>query len=156
MLAVEFEVLKVTMACMEVEITKIRATCPLQPQSPPRSPLARLVLKQTSIHASPIKASFSGIDEDMIWAIRELRKKFLEPEEDNDYYMRSQKEPLHPNILVESFPPNFRVPRVELYEGMTDPNDHINMFLARMVEQPITYALLYHLFPGTLKGTSFQ
>lgn len=66
-----------------------------------------------------------------------------------NHYMCSRKEPLHPNILAESFPPNFMVPCIKLYKRMID---HINMVLVQMVAQPITDALLCRLFLGTPKG----
>lgn len=72
----------------------------------------------------------------MLREIHKLWRKFLKPKEDVDYNLRSGKEPLHPNILAKSFPKNFRVPRVELYKGKTDPNDpktdpndHINILI---------------------------
>lgn len=160
--ATDFKAIKASMVRMEVEITRLRATGPTtpwstntipqpQPYPPPQSPPER----QAPIHDSLIKASFSEIDENMLIAIRDLWKKFLEPEEDMDYYTLSQKEPLQPNILTESFPSNFKVPWIELYDEMIDPNDHIKYVFSSNGGTTYNWCPFMSLVPKNAKGCLF-
>lgn len=70
------------------------------------------------------------MDPGILRAIQELWRKFLELEEDVDYYLHAQKQLLHLKLLAKFFFANFKILRMVLYEGTTDLNDHNNMFLA--------------------------
>lgn len=45
---------------------------------------------------------------------------------------------------------------MEAYNGTTDPNNHINMFLFLLVIQNLKDVFLCRAFPSTLKGTPYR
>ena len=50
------------------------------------------------------------------------------------------------------FPPKFRMPQVETYDGLKDPLDHLELFKALMHLQGIADETMCRAFPTTLKG----
>ena len=58
--------------------------------------------------------------------------------------------PFSPQIMGEVVPPKFRMPQAELYDGTTDPLDHIESFKALMLLHRATDGVLCHAFLVTL------
>ena len=50
------------------------------------------------------------------------------------------------------FPPKFRMPQVEKYDGNKDPLDHLESFKTLMHLQEISDEIICRAFPTTLKG----
>lgn len=64
--------------------------------------------------------------------------------------------PFHPKLVQEPYPLKLEVPRIEAYDGTSDPEDHISMFICHMQFQTTREDLHCRVFPLTLKGTSYQ
>ena len=58
--------------------------------------------------------------------------------------------PFLPHIMREAIPPKFRMPQVELYDGTTDPFNHLESFKVLMLLYGATDGILYRAFPTTL------
>ena len=56
--------------------------------------------------------------------------------------------------IVTSFPlpPKFRMPKVETYDGLKDPLDHLESFKSLMYLQGVVDKIMCRAFPTTLKG----
>ena len=59
--------------------------------------------------------------------------------------------PFSPQIMSEVAPPKFRMPQAELYDGTTDPLDHIESFKALMLLHRATDGVLCCTFSATLR-----
>lgn len=68
----------------------------------------------------------------------------------------NKKKSFHPNVLQEPFPNDFKTPKLELYDGSIDLNDHMNMFLSQLETQNLKDAFLCRVFPRTLKETPYH
>ncbi|GKV28953.1 hypothetical protein SLEP1_g37937 [Rubroshorea leprosula] len=62
--------------------------------------------------------------------------------------------PLNTNIIHEPYPPGFRMPQLETYDGTKDPNDHLHAFYSVMQAQNASDALMCKIFPSTLRGNA--
>ncbi|GKV17254.1 hypothetical protein SLEP1_g27785 [Rubroshorea leprosula] len=60
--------------------------------------------------------------------------------------------PLNTNIIHEPYPPGFRMPQFETYDGTKDPDDHLHAFYSVMQAQNASDALMCKIFPSTLRG----
>lgn len=70
-------------------------------------------------------------------------------EEDFDYEDAS---PLSNEILTEPFPPKFKLPNVDKYDGTLDPRSHLAIFRTTMKLQDVNNFILRRVFPSTLTG----
>ncbi|XP_043705242.1 uncharacterized protein LOC122655065 [Telopea speciosissima] len=59
-------------------------------------------------------------------------------------------------IRSEPLQKGFKMPTIEQYEGMTDPEDHLETFKALMFFQDASDAIMCRAFPSTLKGVTRQ
>ena len=57
-------------------------------------------------------------------------------------------------VLNCPFPPKFRLPQLELYDGSKDPLDHIESFKTLMLLQMTLNEVMCKVFPTTLKGAA--
>lgn len=114
------------------KIVRTNSALPLSP--PPLSPPHNLCMSSPPNKTfvppfetlNPTEKSGSGMSEEVMKAIEELRKRILTLNEyDLEYFQKNRSEPLHPNIVKEQFPTGFWVPRVESYSRESYPNDHI-------------------------------
>ncbi|GKV42967.1 hypothetical protein SLEP1_g50318 [Rubroshorea leprosula] len=62
--------------------------------------------------------------------------------------------PLNTNIVLEPYPTVFRIPQLETYDGMKDPDDHLHAFYSCMQAQNASDALMCKIFPSTLRGNA--
>ncbi|GKV48654.1 hypothetical protein SLEP1_g55455 [Rubroshorea leprosula] len=62
--------------------------------------------------------------------------------------------PLNTNITLEPYPAGFRIPQLETYDGMKDPDDHLHAFYSCMQVQNASDALMCKIFPSTLRGNA--
>ncbi|GKV30490.1 hypothetical protein SLEP1_g39295 [Rubroshorea leprosula] len=60
--------------------------------------------------------------------------------------------PLNTNITLEPYPAGFRIPQLETYDGMKDPDDHLHAFYSCMQAQNASNALMCKIFPSTLRA----
>ncbi|GKV42408.1 hypothetical protein SLEP1_g49817 [Rubroshorea leprosula] len=59
--------------------------------------------------------------------------------------------PLNTNITLEPYPTGFKIPQLETYDGMKDPDDHLHAFYSCMQAQNASNALMCKIFPSTLR-----
>ncbi|GKV35996.1 hypothetical protein SLEP1_g44183 [Rubroshorea leprosula] len=62
--------------------------------------------------------------------------------------------PLNTKITQEPYPPGFRMPLFETYDGTKDPDDHLHAFFSIMQAQNASDALMCKMFPSTLRGNA--
>ncbi|GKV35447.1 hypothetical protein SLEP1_g43710 [Rubroshorea leprosula] len=62
--------------------------------------------------------------------------------------------PLNTNITLEPYHAGFKIPQLETYDGMKDPNDHLHAFYSYMQAQNAFNALMCKIFPSTLRGNA--
>ncbi|GKV49566.1 hypothetical protein SLEP1_g56308 [Rubroshorea leprosula] len=62
--------------------------------------------------------------------------------------------PLNTNITLEPYPVGFKIPQLETYDGMKDPDDHLHAFYSCMQAQNASDALMCKIFPSTLRGNA--
>ncbi|GKV48883.1 hypothetical protein SLEP1_g55671 [Rubroshorea leprosula] len=60
--------------------------------------------------------------------------------------------PLNTNITLEPYLAGFRIPQLETYDGMKDPDDHLHAFYSCMQAQNASDALMCKIFPSTLRA----
>ena len=60
-----------------------------------------------------------------------------------------------PHIMSEVTPPKCRMTQVELYDGTTDPLNHIKSFKALILLNKATYSVLSRAFSVTLRKTAW-
>ncbi|GKV29421.1 hypothetical protein SLEP1_g38350 [Rubroshorea leprosula] len=66
----------------------------------------------------------------------------------------SMPTPLNTNIIQEPYPPEFKMPQFETYDGTKDPDDHLHAFYTTMQTQNASDALMCKIFPSTLRGNA--
>ncbi|GKV14106.1 hypothetical protein SLEP1_g25023 [Rubroshorea leprosula] len=62
--------------------------------------------------------------------------------------------PLNTKITQEPYPPGFRMPQFETYDGTKDLDDHLHAFFSIMQAQNASDALMCKMFPSTLRGNA--
>ncbi|GKV11390.1 hypothetical protein SLEP1_g22653 [Rubroshorea leprosula] len=62
--------------------------------------------------------------------------------------------PLNTNITLEPYPAGFKIPQLETYDGMKDPDDHLHAFYSCMQAQNASDALMCKIFPSTFRGNA--
>ncbi|GKV01895.1 hypothetical protein SLEP1_g14407 [Rubroshorea leprosula] len=62
--------------------------------------------------------------------------------------------PLNTKITQEPYPPGFRMPMFETYDGTKDPDDHLHAFFSIMQAQNASDVLMCKMFPSTLRGNA--
>ncbi|GKV01291.1 hypothetical protein SLEP1_g13856 [Rubroshorea leprosula] len=62
--------------------------------------------------------------------------------------------PLNTKITQEPYPPGFRMPQFETYDGTKDPDDHLHAFFFVMQAQNASDTLMCKMFPSTLCGNA--
>ena len=60
--------------------------------------------------------------------------------------------PFTPEIMVVRLPSKFKLPRMALYDGKTDPEDHLEVYEAHMVLYGIPDAIRCRAFNSMLAG----
>ena len=64
--------------------------------------------------------------------------------------------PFTSEIIDEAIPPRFKMPQTELYDGSTDPLDHLEAFKALMLPHGAADGTLCRAFPATLRKAARQ
>ena len=94
--------------------------------------------------------------------LREMRKEMDElkstikekTEQSVDRLVRATDSPFTAAVLGCPVPSKFRLPQLEPFDGLKDPQDHLNTFKTTLgLQQPLD-KILCHSFPTTLKGTA--
>ncbi|GAB2291989.1 hypothetical protein Dimus_038184 [Dionaea muscipula] len=62
--------------------------------------------------------------------------------------------PFTREVACFPFPPGFRLPHFELYDGSTDPEDHVNSFEIKMQLFNVDDPIMCRAFPSTFKGAA--
>ena len=66
----------------------------------------------------------------------------------------NSKPPFVSRIVWEPLPLHFRLPQLEVYDGITDPINYLETFKMAMLLQGALDIILCRAFPPTLKGTA--
>ncbi|CAL1353738.1 unnamed protein product [Linum trigynum] len=80
----------------------------------------------------------NGVEEPNMWAPRRLEKRF------------GVRQPLARNILME--PAGTTIPPLPSYDGVADPEDHLNSYFTKMQLYNSSDATLCKVFPSTFAG----
>ena len=94
--------------------------------------------------------------------LREMRKEMDElrsaikekTERSVDRLVRATDSPFTAAVLECLVSLKFRLPQLELFNGLKDPQDHLNTFKTTLGLQQPPNKILRHSFPTTLKGTT--
>ncbi|XP_071911843.1 uncharacterized protein [Coffea arabica] len=81
--------------------------------------------------------------------VRDELEQILRPQPYEDNYAAS---PFTREVEDYPLPRRFKIPNIELYDGSTDPEDHLSVFLTHMCLQTAADALRCKTFPMFLKG----
>ena len=85
----------------------------------------------------------------------ELRSAIKEKTEQIvDRLVRATDSPFTAAVLECPVSLKFRLPQLELFNGLKDPQDHLNTFKTTLGLQQPPNKILRHSFPTTLKGTT--
>ena len=85
----------------------------------------------------------------------ELRSAIKEKTEQIvDRLVRATDSPFTAAVLECPVSLKFRLPQLELFNGLKDPQDHLNTFKTTLGLQQPPDKILCHSFPTTLKGTA--
>ena len=68
-----------------------------------------------------------------------------------DRMIRATDSPFTTAVLECSVPSKFQLPQLELFDGLKDPQDHLNTFKTTLGLQLPPNEMLCHSFPTTLK-----
>nr|XP_023889560.1 uncharacterized protein LOC112001620 [Quercus suber] len=68
--------------------------------------------------------------------------------------VRATDSPFTPAVLKCLVPSKFRLPQLELFDGLKDPQDHLNTFKTTLGLQQPPDEILCRSFPTTLKGVA--
>lgn len=71
-----------------------------------------------------------------------------------DGMVRRTNFPFTQQVLDHPFPPKFRLPQLELYDGLNDPLDHITTFKMTLSMQQTLDEIMCRSFLTTLKGAA--
>ncbi|GLU18330.1 hypothetical protein SLE2022_346360 [Rubroshorea leprosula] len=129
-----------------------------QPPAPQQNPepvqhAPALSESQGQSHITPVQ---QPLHEDVTRRLDSLEKLVAEqrgappPHDATD----SIPHPLNTNITLEPYPAGFRIPQLETYDGMKDPDDHLHAFYSCMQAQNASDALMCKIFPSTLRGNA--
>ncbi|GKU88859.1 hypothetical protein SLEP1_g3075 [Rubroshorea leprosula] len=126
-----------------------------QPLAPPQNPepvqhAPAISESQAQSHFAPVQQPLHG---DVTRRLDSLEKLMVEqrgappPHPAAD----SVPHPLNTNIILELYPAGFKIPQLETYDGMKDPDDHLHAFYSCMQAQNASDALMCKIFPSTLR-----
>ena len=82
----------------------------------------------------------SAIKEKIEWSVHRL--------------VRATDSPFTTAVLECPVPSKFRLPQLEPFDGIKDPQDHLNTFKTTLGLQQPPEEILCHSFPTTLKGAA--
>ncbi|GKV18335.1 hypothetical protein SLEP1_g28734 [Rubroshorea leprosula] len=68
--------------------------------------------------------------------------------------LERQLAPLNLSITAEPYQEGFKIPHLETYDGSGDPDEHLHTYQAIMRIQNANDAMMYKVFPTTLKSTA--
>ena len=71
-----------------------------------------------------------------------------------DRMVKATDSPFTTAVLECSIPSKFRLPQLELFDGLKDPQDHLNTFKTTLGLQQPPDEILCRSFPTTLKGAA--
>ena len=85
----------------------------------------------------------------------ELRNALKEKTDQSvDRMVRATNSPFTTVVLECPVPSKFRLPQLESFDGLKDPQDHLNTFKTTLgLQQPLD-EILCHSFPTTLKAAA--
>ncbi|XP_023880001.1 uncharacterized protein LOC111992366 [Quercus suber] len=87
--------------------------------------------------------------------MNELRTAIKEKTEQSvDRLVRATDSPFTPVVLECPLPSKFRLPQLEPFDGLKDPQDHLNTFRTTLGLQQPPDEILCRSFPTTLKGAA--
>ena len=94
--------------------------------------------------------------------LREMRKEMDElrsairekTEQSVDRLVKATDSPFTTAVLGCLVPSKFRLPQLEPFDGLKDPQEHLNTFKTTLGLQQPPDEILYRSFPTTLKGTA--
>ena len=102
-------------------------------------------------------ATLDGPSSDLIWEMRKEMDKLRntikgKTDQSLDRMVRTTDSPFIAAVLECLVPSKFRLPQLELFDGLKDPLDHLNTFKTTLGLQQPPDEILCRSFPTTLKG----
>ena len=67
---------------------------------------------------------------------------------------RGRSIPFFEDIMLEEYPPKFRMPQLDVYHGTTNPREHIDRYQTLMEIQGASSMIMCKAFSLTLSGTA--
>ena len=110
-----------------------------------------------SIHQRPTTSDEqnSNLLREMRKEMDELRNAIKEKTKRNvDRMVRATDSPFTAAVLECPVPSKFRLPQLESFDGLRDPQDHLNTFKTTLGLQQPPDEILCRSFPTTLKGVA--
>ncbi|GKV21693.1 hypothetical protein SLEP1_g31647 [Rubroshorea leprosula] len=113
----------------------------------PAPPVAPQLVQQPA--NSPVRNVSKRLDN-----LEKLLAENKDPQPQTPPVSASIPTPLGIKITQEPYPPGFRMPQFETYDGTKDPDDHLHAFFSIMQAQNASDALMCKMFPSTLRDNA--
>ncbi|URD77573.1 Retrotransposon protein [Musa troglodytarum] len=124
-----------------------RHASPALPASPTSHPVLDGIRVPGNLGIPPEPEALRSVSQRLDEVQRDIRKSKEEQREEVHW-----ESPFISDIRDHPVPPNFRLPSIDLYDGASDPADHVAAFRAQMALYGTSDALMCRAFPTTLKG----
>ncbi|GKU94659.1 hypothetical protein SLEP1_g8119 [Rubroshorea leprosula] len=118
----------------------------------PADPLIHLLNPASPVAPQPVQ---QPVNSPRLDNLEKLLAENKNPQPQTPPISTSIPNPVNTKITQEPYPPGFRMPQFETYDGTKDPDDHLHAFFSVMRAQNASDALMCKMFPSTLRGNAW-